>query len=275
MRTKRIPIQELPWLLTRGRMTWAMGAAILMLVLYIFQWAMAYCDPGGPEKLFGLDRSGILYGCIWQFVSYLFLHHLSHPFGICFTLLGLIFVGSELEGIIGKAHFTMLFVCSGTVAGVAYLVTSDGLLLGSGPAICAMIVGCATILSEFPMTLPFGVRFRYKYAGWALILGLLGYGLLGGRADAHSTALVNLSGAAVGWFYVRILGFGSPLPGEMALRQRLAERARARRLPLRLYLAAYVDPVSEKIHRDGIRSLSRTEKQILRQARQKVMLNVS
>ena len=76
MRTKRIPIQELPWLLTRGRMTWAMGAAILMLVLYIFQWAMAYCDPGGPEKLFGLDRSGILYGCIWQFVSYLFLHHL-------------------------------------------------------------------------------------------------------------------------------------------------------------------------------------------------------
>jgi len=103
----------------------------------------------------------------------------------------------------------------------------------------------------------------------------LGYGLLGGRADAHSTALVNLSGAAVGWFYVRILGFGSPLPGEMALRQRLAERARARRLPLRLYLAAYVDPVLEKIHRDGIRSLSSAEKQILRQARQKVLLNVS
>ena len=275
MRTKRIPIQELPWLLTRGRMTWAMGAAILMLVLYIFQWAMAYCDPGGPEKLFGLDRSSILYGCIWQFVSYLFLHHLSHPFGICFTLFGLIFVGSELEGIIGKTQFTMLFVSSGIVAGVAYLATSNGILLGAGPAICAMIVGCTTILSEFPVMLPFGIRFRYKYAGWVLILGLLGYGLFGGRADAHSTAIVNLSGAAVGWVYVRILGFGSPLPGEMALRQQLAERARARRLPLRLYLAAYVDPVLEKIHRDGIRSLSRAERQILRQARQKVLLNVS
>jgi rhomboid family protein len=275
MRTKRIPIQELPWLLTRGRMTWAMGAAILMLVLYIFQWAMAYCDPGGPEKLFGLDRSGILYGCIWQFVSYLFLHHLSHPFAICFTLLGLIFVGSELEGIIGKAHFTMLFVCSGTVAGVAYLAISNGILLGAGPVICAMIVGCTTVLAEFPVMLPFGIRFRYKHAGWVLILGLLGYGLLGGRAAAHSTAIVNLSGVAVGWVYVRILGFGSPLPGEMALRQRLAERARARRLPLRLYLAAYVDPVLEKIHRDGIRSLSSAEKQILRQARQKVLLNVS
>jgi membrane associated rhomboid family serine protease len=275
MRTKRIQIQELPWLLTRGRITWAMGTAILMLVLYIFQWAMAYYDRGGLEKLFGLDRPGILYGCIWQFVSYLFLHHLSHPFGICFTLLGLIFVGSELEGIIGKAQFTMLFVCSGIVAAVAYLATSNRILIGAGPAICAMIVGCTTILSEFPVMLPFGIRFRYKYAGWVLILGLLGYGLLGGRADAHSTAIVNLSGAAVGWVYVRILGFGSPLPGEMALRQQLAERARARRLPLRLYLAAYVDPVLEKIHRDGIRSLSRAEKQILRQARQKVLLNVS
>jgi membrane associated rhomboid family serine protease len=268
-------MQELPWLLTRGRMTWAMGGAILMLVLYIFQWAMAFCDPGGVEKLFGLDRPGILYGCIWQFCSYLFLHHLSHPFGIGFTLLGLIFVGSELERIIGKAQFIMLFVCSGIVAGVAHLVISNGILLGTGPAICAMIVGCTTILSEFPVMLPFGIRFRYKYAGLVLILGLLGYGLLSGRADAHSTAIVNLSGAAVGWVYVRILGFGSPLPGEMALRQQLAERARARRLPLRLYLAAYVDPVLEKIHRDGIRSLSRTEKQILRQARQKVLVNVS
>jgi hypothetical protein len=155
------------------------------------------------------------------------------------------------------------------------LATSNGILLGTGPAICAMIVGCTTILSEFPVMLPFGVRFRYKYAGSILILGLLGYGLLDGRADAHSAAIVNLSGAAVGWVYVRILGFGSPLPGEMALRQQLAERARARRLPLRPYLAAYVDPVLEKIHRDGIRSLSRAEKQILRQARQKVLLNVS
>jgi membrane associated rhomboid family serine protease len=256
-------------------MTWTMGAAILMIILYIFQWAMAHCDPGGLEKLFGLDRSGVLYGCIWQFISYLFVHHLSHPFGICFTLLGLIFVGSELEGIIGKAQFMMLFVCSGIVAGLAYLATSNAILLGAGPAICAMILGCTTILAEFPVILPFGIRFRYKYAGWVLILSLLSYGLLGGRADAHSTALVNLTGAAVGWVYVRILGFGSPLPGEMALRQQLAERARARRLPLRLYLAAYVDPVLEKIHRDGIRSLSRAEKQILRQARQKVLLNVS
>lgn len=237
---------------------------------------MAYCDPGGPERLFGLNRSGILYGCVWQFVSYLFLHHLSHPFGICFTLFGLVLKGSELEGIIGRAHFSMLFVCSGIVAGVAYLaIAANGLLLGAGPAICAMIVGCTTILSEFPVMLPFGIRFRYKHVGWVLILGLLAYGLLGGRANAHVTAVVNLSGAAVGWVYVRILGFGSPLPGEIALRQRLAERARARRLPLRPYLATYVDPILEKIHRDGIRSLSRAEKQVLRQARQKVLLTLS
>jgi membrane associated rhomboid family serine protease len=263
-------------MLTRGRMTWAAGAAILMLVLYIFQWTMVYCDPGGPEKLFGLSWSGFLYAAVWQLVSYLFLHHLSHPFGLCFTLFGLVIFGSELEGLVGRAHFAVLFVCSGIVAGVAFLtISANGLLLGAGPAVCAIIVGCTTILSEFPMILPFGVRFRYKYAGWALILVLAGYGLFGGGANAHSTALANLSGAAVGWLYVRILGFGSPLPGEMALRRRLAERAHLRRLPLRIYLSTYVDPILEKIHRDGIRSLTRAEKLLLRQARQKVQLHVS
>jgi len=119
-------------MLTRGRMTWAAGAAILMLVLYIFQWAMVYCDPGGPEKLFGLSRSEFLYAAVWQLVSYLFLHHLSHPFGLCFTLFGLIIFGSELEGLIGRAHFAVLFVCSGIVAGVAFLaISTHGLLLGA------------------------------------------------------------------------------------------------------------------------------------------------
>ena len=257
-------------------MTWAAGAAILMIILYIFQWSMSYFDPSGPEKVFGLSRSGMLYGCIWQFVSYPFVHHLSHPFGLGFTILGLILIGVEIEGIIGKVHFGTLFLGSGFVVGLIHLAISPGaLLLGGQPAVCALAVGCTTILSEFLITLPFGIGFRYKYLGWSLILGLLGYGLFSGRADACSTAVLNLSGAAVGWVYVRILGFGSPLPGEMALRRRLAARARLRMLPLRLYMATYVDPILEKIHRDGYHSLSRAEKQVLQEARQKVLLKVS
>jgi membrane associated rhomboid family serine protease len=276
MRTKRTQLQELPWLLAKGGMTWAAGAAILMIILYIFQWSLSYFDPGGPERWFGLNRAGMVYGCIWEFLTYPFVHHFSHPFGFCFAILGLMLVGVEIEGIIGRNHFVTLFLGSGFVAGLIHLAISPtALLLGGQPAVCALIMGCSTILSEFLMTLPFRIRFRYKYLGWSLILGLLGYGLFSGRADACSTALLNLSGAAVGWIYVRILGFGSPLPGEMALRRRLAERARLRRLPLRLYLATYVDPILEKIHQDGFQSLSRAEKQVLQQARQKVMLKVS
>lgn len=276
MRAKRTQIQEIPWLLAHGRMTWAIGTAILMIVLYIFQSTMAHFNPNGLERLFGLNRSGIFYGCLWQLVSYPFLHHFNHPFGLCFTVFGLMLIGNEIEGIIGRKHFVILFLSSGILAGAVYLcVAPSGLLLGAEPAVCAILVGCTTILSEFPLTVPFRIGFRYKHAGWMLILALLGYGLLSGRADAASTALVNLTGAAVGWGYVRMLGFGSPLPGEMALRQRWAERAHAKRLPVRLYLATYVDPILEKIHRDGIHSLSRAEKQVLRQARQKVLPKVS
>src|SRR5260370_25208373 len=161
MRSKRIQIQELPWLLTRGRMTWAAGAALLIFILYIFQWTMAFCDPGGPERLFGLNRSGILYGCVWQFVSYLFLHHLSHPFGICFTLLGLVLIGSELEGIIGRAHFTMLFVCSGIVAGVGFFwVFADMIFLSGGPAISVVVFGGTPILPRLFLVVPPSSRCR-------------------------------------------------------------------------------------------------------------------
>jgi membrane associated rhomboid family serine protease len=276
MRTKRTQTQDLPWLLARGHMTLASGAAILMVVLYAFQWTMNYFDPDGPVKWFGLTRSGALYGCLWEFVSYPFLHHLSHPFCLGVAVIALVVVGNEIEGIIGATHFAILFLVSSVIAGAAYLATSaNGPLLGGQPVICAVIVGCTTILSQFPLTLPLGIQLRYQHAGWTLILVLLGYGLFSGRGDASSTALVNLTGAVTGWVYVRILGFGAPLPGEMSLRQRLAQRARIKQLPLHLYLEMYVDPILEKIHHHGIGSLSRAEKQVLRQARQRVLLKVS
>jgi hypothetical protein len=204
------------------------------------------------------------------------VHHLSHPFGLGFTIFDLMVFGSEMEEIIGTKHFTLLFLSSGIVAGAAYLlVAPGGRLLGAEPAACAIIAGCTTILAEFPISLPFRSPLRYKHVVWTLVLILSSYALFSGRADATSTALVNLTGAVAGWIYVRTLGFGSPLPGEMIFRQRLVERARAKRLPVRLYLAAYVDPILEKIHREGMHSLSRAEKQILRQARQKVLLKVS
>jgi hypothetical protein len=58
MSAKRTQIQELPWLLTRGRMTWAIGAAILVVILYIVQWVIGYFRPGALEHWCGLTRSG-------------------------------------------------------------------------------------------------------------------------------------------------------------------------------------------------------------------------
>jgi membrane associated rhomboid family serine protease len=276
MNERRTQIPELQWLLARNRMTLATGAAILMLILYFVQWVIGYFHCGSIERWLGLSRSGLSYGCLWQPVTYLMLHHVGYPFGLCFTLLSLMVIGNELEGIIGRKHFAFLFLTSGIVAGLMYVSAMPrGLLLGTGPAVCGVIIGCTTTLSEFFVMPLFRIQLRYKHIGWVLILGLLAYALLSRSTGATLTALVNLTGASVGWAYVRILGFGRPLPGEMTLRQRLAERLRAKRLPLRQYLAAYVDPILEKIHREGVLSLSRTEKRILRQARQKMLVTLS
>jgi membrane associated rhomboid family serine protease len=276
MSEKRTQIPELPWLLTRTRMSWATSAAILMIVLYMVQWGFGYFHHGAIERWFGFSRSGLSYGCLWQPVTYLLIHHLGYPFDLCLTLVGLMLIGNEIEHIIGAKHFVLLFLVSGLVAGLVYIsAVPGGLLLGAQPAVCGVVIGCTTILSEFQLTFPFRLRVRYKYIGWTLILGLLFYALLSRSAGATLTGLVNLTGGLIGWIYVRILGFGRPLPGEMALRRCMAERARAKRLPLHQYLAVYVDPVLEKVHREGVRSLSRSEKRILHQARQKMLLKLS
>jgi hypothetical protein len=109
---------------------------------------------------------------------------------------------------------------------------------------------------------------RYRVLGASLLAGLFTSWLLAWFPFGHVSPCANLVGAGIGWLYVRFLGFGKQLPGEATFRTWLIKRRRLARMPARQFMTEFVDPILDKIHAEGMDRLSRSERRILRKARQ-------
>ncbi len=79
----------------------------------------------------------------WTFVTYMFLHGgLSH---ILFNMLGLFFFGSRVEARLGERRFITLYLVSGIVGALAYLVFSPlGWMVGASGGVFGVMMAFAT-----------------------------------------------------------------------------------------------------------------------------------
>jgi hypothetical protein len=144
------------------------------------------------------------------------------------------------------------------------------LAASGGPA--AVVMAYAAILPELELTsmifflLP--VRLKAKHLGYgAFALAVLGIVFDRTTAVAHSSFL---GGCLAGWFYAHLLGFGRPSILQRALHQRRADAERFRAMTPEQFIAEEVDPLLDKISRDGIDSLTRSERKLLAKAREKI-----
>jgi len=243
----------------------------MVLCGYTLQWICSFWGSGQIEVWLGLSRSGILGGCLWQFFTYSFLGELENPLGSMCLVIGLMSIGRELENIIGPKQFLFLVASATVLPGMAAVLHSPTAeLLGAWPAMFAVAVATAEALSECQLSVPyFRATVRYRFLAAALLAGLFTSWLLPWFPFGHASPYANLVGAGIGWLYVRFLGFGKQLPGEAMFRSWLTKRRQMARMPARRYITEFVDPILEKIHAEGIHRLSRSERRILRQARQK------
>jgi hypothetical protein len=85
---------------------------------------------------------------------------------------------------------------------------------------------------------------------------------------AHSSLL---GGCIAGWFYAHLLGFGRPSILQRALTQRRAEAERYHAMTPEEFIAQEIDPLLDKISRDGMGSLTRAERRLLAKAREKMI----
>jgi membrane associated rhomboid family serine protease len=189
-------------------------------------------------------------------------------------MLILYLLGRDVESIIGQRSFLSLYL-TGAIAGELghmFLMPESSVLLAGSGGVAAVLVAYATILPELELTsmlffiLP--VRLKAKHLAYgAFVIAILGVALDRSNSVAHSA---YLGGCVAGWVYAHLLGFGRPSMVQRALRQRRADVERYRTMSPDQFISEEVDPVLDKISREGMHSLTRTERRILARAQEKI-----
>lgn len=272
---------------------------------YVFGWLRDSTGPMGGVSLELLSE-----GRVWTIFTYMFVHDsLGH---ILVNLLMLWFVGRQVMQIFGGAHFFRIYLLGGLLGAALELATRawfDGApvyLVGASASVFALFLALAATLPNEVFTaliyfiIPVRVR-MWKLAAFAVGLNVvMGVGGLiwSGFPGAGIACFAHLGGALMGWYYVRMLGFGGhPLtyrqlwapPGGQQDRHGRAqlELARARRRNLAVDLEIdhdaarkrnpsgepavdvmreEVDPILDKISEQGLHSLTEDERRTLERA---------
>ena len=245
-----------------------LNAAAFIVQLVLTSWNQPYV-----LEYLGLSDRGINDAYAWQFFTAPLLHNNIWHFAA--DMLVLYFIGRDVEAIIGQRQFLFLYLFgafSGEL-GHLFLMPSDCVLFGASGGVAAIFIAYATILPELEMTtlLLFMVPVRLKMRRLAQIalvgaVALLLYDRSG--AVGHSAFV---GGAIAGWFYAQLLGFGRTSLLQRVLRQRRLEAARLKSMRADQFVAEEIDPLLEKISQRGLASLSRRERRLLEQAREKML----
>ncbi len=231
------------------------------------------------DNLFALRVAGLQQFFIWQPVTYMFLH--AGIFHILINLLILWFIGREVEYFIGPKYFARLYLLGGLCGAALWLAFnfhSPASVVGASAGVLACVVAFATLFPDREITLlvffVLPVRLKAKYLAW----GLVALDLIPVLQHSQSNVahLAHLGGAALGYLYIKQLGYGTPprwLLAWQAFGDRLTFRRHrpvskpSRELSPDDYMREKVDPILDKIARDGMQSLTKAERRILESAK--------
>ena len=249
-----------------------LGLIGLNVAVFVTQLFLDAYEPGFVREYLALSDRGLRSAYGWQFITAAFLH--DGPWHLLGNMFLLYLLGRDVESIVGQRHFLFLYL-AGTAAGELghlFLMPATSALLGASGGVTAVVVAYAAILPELELTsmvffrLP--VRLKAKHLAYgAFAIAVLGIVFDRTGAVAHSA---YLGGCLGGWLYAHLLGFGRPSILQRALRQRRAEAERHRMMSAEQFIAEEIDPLLDKISREGIDSLSRSERRLLAKAREKI-----
>jgi membrane associated rhomboid family serine protease len=223
------------------------------------------------KQWLALDASGIRLGHWWKFLTFGLLH--STPLHLIANMVLLYFAGREVEPIVGPGHFLAIYGLGNLLGGLAqWWAIPDQSLMGVSAGVAAIIVAYTTILPELDVTMNLffviPLRLRAKHLAYALV-GVCA--LCWWKTPWIEMGPAGMiAGSLFGWAYVKQLGYGNPLPIQRYIFERRQRAARLQRMSADQFLASEIDPILEKIAKQGLRSLTRTERKILEQGREKM-----
>ncbi|MEI8340973.1 MAG: rhomboid family intramembrane serine protease [Verrucomicrobiota bacterium] len=245
--------------------------------VFIFQWIIGFYAPDLVSEYLALSGEGVRRGFEWQFVTYMFLH--GGFLHLAFNMFTLYFAGREVEVIAGRKHMLGIYFAGGLLGGVAQILLSNPEmhLVGASAGVFAVLIAFTTIYPEMELTLllffVIPVRLKAKYLALGLVA--VSFLFLGTGAWDGVGHIAHLGGCLAGWLYARQLGFGRPLRLPQFFYRKRERLERIQRMTPEEYISKEIDPILDKISRDGIHSLTRAERKILEKGREKIELKTS
>lgn len=251
---------------------WVLRLILANALVFFLQSAMP-----AIVGLLALQAPGLVYRP-WTLVSYMFLHAgFSHIF---WNMLGLYFFGPILESRLGGARFLRLFLISGIVGGLCWLIFSAlpmggmGVLIGASGGVFGVQLGFAYFWPRQPIyiwgILPIEARWLVVImTAFSLWSGLGGSG--GGVAH-----FAHLGGFLGGFLYLKWIerrqaaplrewqSAARPSTPKLEAPSKAIERwARIRREDLHEVNRGELDRILDKISATGIASLTPGEREFL------------
>lgn len=203
---------------------------------------------------------------IWQLGTYGFLHDAGGVWHILGNMLMLYFFGTMLESILGSRRLLVLYFGAQLAGALFYLVpgvfTGSGPALGASGAVFGLVVAAATLRPRQTVFL-----FFIPITMMVLAIGIVAidvFGLLvslkGNDGVAH---LIHLGGAAFGFATVKLGWIWRDPVQVFEARRAIAAEER------RVDDAREMDRLLEKIHREGMSSLTKRERTFLKRVSSK------
>jgi len=258
------------------------GSLTLLLIIvnvlgFGLQSLADWLSPGWTENYLALSGIGIRNFYLWQFVTYMFLHGgVLHLMVNIFTLF---LAGREVEGITGRGNFLGIYFLGGLIGGLGQVLLgpADVPLVGASAGVFALLIAFTTIYPEVQLTvflffvIPVRLKARvlaYLLVGFSLVCLLAGF-----MPEVGHTA--HLGGCLVGWLYTKRLGYGNPLRLQRYFTKKRELTERLKTMSPEEFISAEIDPILDKIAREGIHSLTRMERKILEKGRDKIARKTS
>ena len=199
----------------------------------------------------------------WRLITYQFLH--GGIFHVGINMLWLYFLGPTLERHWGSRKCLIFYLVCGAAGGVFYtlLVVIKFLpptpMIGASGAILGVVAACAILFPQIIIYLfPFPVAIPIRVAALAgIVIYILFLVTRSQNAGGHAA---HLAGMAAGAAYI----FSQSRRDKFRLK--LRSGSWQKKMSAQRNLQVEVDRILEKVHNEGIQSLTIKEKRILRQA---------
>jgi membrane associated rhomboid family serine protease len=286
-------LYDRPYMRREYSKQWSMTTVLLVanLAIFVLHHVLEFYRIYPVTYHFALSVEGLKAGKIFQLITFQFLHGgVLHLLG---NLLIIFFFGRSMEADLGKKHYLLLYLLSGTFGGLIQIALAlavpdhfSGAVVGASAGAFGLIAAFATRSPNQPITLllffvlpvTFPAKFLLLVQGAIAILGII-------VPDSNIAHAAHLGGMMTGIVFMRILM--QPERPQLRLFRRQPRRelvnvppskrtpwktppVSEEELPPTEFISKEVDPILDKISAHGIQSLTDREKQILEAARKKM-----